>query len=113
MPGAILNGILSIFTGKFYDKYGLKPLVYTGFILLILATLPLCFLQYDSSYMFLVIIYALRLVAISLLMMPINTTGINVLDNKDISRNSYYEFCTRHGWIPGDWTNGNDDEYWC
>lgn len=85
MPGAILNGILSIFTGKFYDKYGLKPLVYTGFILLILATLPLCFLQYDSSYMFLVIIYALRLVAISLLMMPINTTGINVLDNKDIS----------------------------
>ena len=73
MPGAILNGILSIFTGKFYDKYGLKPLVYTGFILLILATLPLCFLQYDSSYMFLVIIYALRLVAISLLMMPINT----------------------------------------
>ncbi|MDK7935766.1 MFS transporter, partial [Lactobacillus crispatus] len=37
MPGAILNGILSIFTGKFYDKYGLKPLVYTGFILLILA----------------------------------------------------------------------------
>ena len=73
MPGAILNGILSIFTGKFYDKYGLKPLVYTGFILLILATLPLCFLQYDSSYMFLVIIYALRLVANLFTMMPLNT----------------------------------------
>ena len=23
MPGAIINGIMSVFTGKFYDKYGL------------------------------------------------------------------------------------------
>lgn len=85
MPGAILNGALSIFTGKFYDKYGLKPLVYTGFTLLLLSTIPLCFLEYNSSYTWLVIIYAVRLVAISLLMMPINTTGINVLENEDIS----------------------------
>ena len=35
MPGAIINGIMSVFTGKFYDKYGPRPLIFTGFILLI------------------------------------------------------------------------------
>ena len=32
MPGAIINGIMSVFTGKFYDKYGPRPLIFTGFI---------------------------------------------------------------------------------
>lgn len=85
MPGAIINGIMSVFTGKFYDKYGPRPLIFTGFILLISCTFLLCFLKVDTSYAYLIVIYAIRMFAVSLLMMPINTTGINALKTEDIS----------------------------
>ncbi|HDD0432348.1 TPA: multidrug efflux MFS transporter LmrS [Staphylococcus aureus] len=80
MPGAIINGIMSVFTGKFYDKYGPRPLIYTGF-----TTIMLCFLHTDTSYTYLIVVYAIRMFSVSLLMMPINTTGINSLRNEEIS----------------------------
>ncbi|RIL21627.1 MDR family MFS transporter [Staphylococcus gallinarum] len=85
MPGAIINGVMSIFTGKFYDKYGARPLVLTGFTLLTIFTVMLCFLKADTSYTYLIIVYALRMFSVSLLMMPLNTAGINSLSNKNIS----------------------------
>ena len=85
MPGAIINGIMSVFTGRFYDKYGPRPLIFAGFTLLTICTLLLCFLKADTSYTYLIIIYAIRMFAVSLLMMPINTTGINAIENKNIS----------------------------
>lgn len=85
MPGAIINGVMSIFTGKFYDKYGARPLVLTGFTLLTIFTVMLCFLKAETSYTYLIIVYALRMFSVSLLMMPLNTAGINSLSNKNIS----------------------------
>lgn len=87
MPGAIINGIMSVFTGKFYDKYGPRPLIYTGFTILTITTIMLCFLHTDTSYTYLivVVVYAIRMFSVSLLMMPINTTGINSLRNEEIS----------------------------
>lgn len=85
MPGAIINGIMSVFTGKFYDKYGPRPLIYTGFTILTITTIMLCFLHIDTSYTYLIVVYAIRMFSVSLLMMPINTTGINSLRNEEIS----------------------------
>ncbi|WP_447440628.1 multidrug efflux MFS transporter LmrS [Staphylococcus aureus] len=85
MPGAIINGIMSVFTGKFYDKYGPRPLIYTGFTILTITTIMLCFLHTDTSYTYLIVAYAIRMFSVSLLMMPINTTGINSLRNEEIS----------------------------
>lgn len=85
MPGALLNGLMSIYTGKIYDKYGPRILILTGFTILTITTIFLAFLKYDTSYTLLVIVYAIRMFAVSLLMMPINTAGINALENKDIS----------------------------
>ncbi|HHO4470899.1 TPA: multidrug efflux MFS transporter LmrS [Staphylococcus aureus] len=85
MPGAIINGIMSVFTGKFYDKYGPRPLIYTGFTILTITTIMLCFLHTDTPYTYLIVVYAIRMFSVSLLMMPINTTGINSLRNEEIS----------------------------
>lgn len=85
MPGAIINGIMSIFTGKFYDKYGARPLIIIGFSLLTVFSIMLCFLSADTSYLYLVIVYALRMFSVSLLMMPLNTAGINALHKREIS----------------------------
>ncbi|HCX1567514.1 TPA: multidrug efflux MFS transporter LmrS [Staphylococcus aureus] len=83
MPGAIINGIMSVFIGKFYD--GPRPLIYTGFTILTITTIMLCFLHTDTSYTYLIVVYAIRMFSVSLLMMPINTTGINSLRNEEIS----------------------------
>lgn len=43
------------------------------------------FLSADTSYLYLVIVYALRMFSVSLLMMPLNTAGINALHKREIS----------------------------
>lgn len=114
MPGAILNGIMSVYTGKIYDKYGPRLLILIGFIILIVTTASLSFLKYDSSYTMLVVVYAIRMFAVSLLMMPINTAGINALRNEDISHGTaIMNFGRVMGGSLGNDFNGNFHEYWC
>ena len=81
--GAIINGMSVL--GKFYDKYGPRPLIYTGFTILTITTIMLCFLHTTHLIPYLIVVYAIRMFSVSLLMMPINTTGINSLKNEEIS----------------------------
>src|SRR5699024_3876995 len=83
MPGAIINGVMSIFTGKFYDKYGARPLIITVFSLLTIFSIMLCFLKADTSYMYLIIVYALRMFSVSLLMIILYSTCISEINNND------------------------------
>lgn len=85
MPGALLNGMMSVVTGKIFDNYGVKPLILVGFTMLITFTVALCFLRADTPYWYLLVIYTLRMVSISFIMMPLNTAGINALSNENIS----------------------------
>lgn len=85
LPGAIVNAFMSVYTGKIYDKYGLKILAVPGFIILIIMTILHCFLTTDTPYWYVVIIYAIRMFAVALIIMPLNTIGINALEAKNIS----------------------------
>lgn len=82
LPGAIVNAFMSVYTGKIYDKYGLKILAVPGFIILIIMTILHCFLTTDTPYWYVVIIYAIRMFAVALIIMPLNTIGINALEAK-------------------------------
>ncbi|RBA04144.1 MDR family MFS transporter [Staphylococcus arlettae] len=85
LPGAVVNALMSVYTGKIYDKYGLKILAIPGFILLIIMTILHCFLTTDTPYWYIVVIYALRMFAVALIIMPLNTIGINALQPENIS----------------------------
>lgn len=85
LPGAVGNALMSVYTGKIYDKYGLKILAIPGFILLIIMTILHCFLTTDTPYWYIVVIYALRMFAVALIIMPLNTIGINALQPENIS----------------------------
>ncbi|MCD8844324.1 MDR family MFS transporter [Staphylococcus gallinarum] len=85
LPGAVVNAFMSVYTGKIFDKYGLKVLAIPGFILLIIMTILHCFLTVDTPYWYVVVIYAVRMFAVALIIMPLNTIGINALDTKSIS----------------------------
>ncbi|MDP4449291.1 MDR family MFS transporter [Staphylococcus hyicus] len=85
LPGAVVNACMSTYTGKIYDKYGVRVLVIPGFILLIIMTILHIFLTAETPFWYVVMIYAIRMFSVALLMMPLNTAGLNALDNKDVS----------------------------
>lgn len=85
LPGAVANAFMSTYTGKIYDKYGVRVLVIPGFILLIIMTILHIFLTAETPFWYVVMIYAIRMFSVALLMMPLNTAGLNALDNKDVS----------------------------
>lgn len=79
MPGAIVMGIMNPITGNLFDKFGARYLAITGLAILTLGTFGLSFLTVDTSIMYVIIVYAIRMLGISMLMMPLTTSGLNSL----------------------------------
>lgn len=82
LPGAIIMGIMSPVTGRLFDKYGARSLGIIGFFLTAVTTYLFSNLTMDTSYIQLLIIYAIRSLGISMVMMPIMTNGLNQLPAK-------------------------------
>lgn len=95
LGGAIMMGIMSPITGKAFDKYGAKRLAITGMLLLTIGTIPFIFLTKDSSTLYLTILYAIRMFGISMVMMPVTTSGMNSLPNNLISHGTAVNNTTR------------------
>ncbi|MDG0793484.1 DHA2 family efflux MFS transporter permease subunit [Cohnella ginsengisoli] len=79
LPGAILMGIMSPITGMIFDKIGARWLAVVGLIITSLTTWELSRIALDSTYMHIILIYSARMFGMSLLMMPIQTAGMNQL----------------------------------
>ncbi|PIC83518.1 DHA2 family efflux MFS transporter permease subunit [Sporosarcina sp. P1] len=79
LPGAVLMGIMSPITGRLFDKYGPRVLVYTGLSISVFSTYLLSQLQMDTGYYYLMGVYTLRMFGLSMVMMPVMTNGMNSL----------------------------------
>ena len=82
LPGAIIMGIMSPITGRLFDKFGPRVLALTGLSITAISTYLLSDLQVDSTYMYIVLIYTLRMFGMSMVMMPIMTNGLNQLPTR-------------------------------
>ena len=80
MPGAIIMGIMNPITGILFDKYGARWLAIIGLLILALGTFGLAFLTVDTSHMYVIVVYAIRMFGIAMLLMPLTTSGLNTLD---------------------------------
>lgn len=85
LPGAMINGVMSVVNGKIYDKVGARILIIPGFTLLLVTTLMLSQITAHTSYMYVITVFTIRLVSLSFIMMPLNTAGINALKNDMVS----------------------------
>ena len=56
-----------------------------GFILLISMTFLYSFLTTGTPYWFVILVYTIRMIALGLLVMPLNTVGLNALESDDVS----------------------------
>lgn len=84
LPGAIIMGIMSPITGRLFDKFGPRVLVLTGLSIMAISTFGLMQLGTDTSIVYICIIYAIRMLGVSMALMPITTWGLNAIENKSI-----------------------------
>lgn len=82
LPGALVMGLLMPVTGKLFDRFGAKWLAIIGLLITIATTLSFVNLTDSTSYMYLVYMSTGRRIGMALLLMPIQTLGLNQLPAK-------------------------------
>jgi EmrB/QacA subfamily drug resistance transporter len=79
LPGALLMGAMSPVAGIIFDKIGARWLVVTGLLITVATTYELSQLTVDTSYNHMLFVYTARMFGMAMLMMPIQTAGLNQL----------------------------------
>lgn len=82
LPGALVMGMMSPITGRIFDKVGARGLAVTGLSLMTVTTFLLTFLTAQTTFLYLVIVYAFRMLGVAMVMMPVTTAGINQLPRR-------------------------------
>ena len=85
MPGAIVMGIMSPISGTLFDTFGPRTLSLVGLVIMTVTTGSFCFLSMDWSIFALCAVFCVRTFGMSMINMPINTWGINALDNSVVA----------------------------
>ncbi len=85
MPGALIMGIMNPVAGKLFDKHGPRVLSLIGMGLLFVTTVLFGMLTLETSMVYLAVLYAFRMLAMTLVNMPITTWGMNALDTRFIN----------------------------
>ncbi|HET7580071.1 MAG TPA: MFS transporter, partial [Bacillales bacterium] len=82
LPGAVVMGIMSPIVGRIFDKIGARMLAVLGLAILTVMTFLFSNMTASTSYTYMMVIYAIRMFGISLVMMPVMTTGLNQLPDR-------------------------------
>lgn len=85
LPGALLMGAMMPISGRLFDKFGIRWLAITGFTIITATGFLFTRLETGTTYSYVLTVYMIRMIGISLVMMPLMTAGINRLDRKLIS----------------------------
>lgn len=85
LAGAVIQGLLNPFTGRLFDRYGARWLAISGMVILTVSTFMFAVLTPETSFTYIAVTHALRMVGISMVMMPVTTAGLNVLPTDLIS----------------------------
>ncbi|MEF3306805.1 MDR family MFS transporter [Paenibacillus sp. GYB003] len=79
LPGSLLNGLISPVTGKLFDKFGPRALVIPGTVFLLVIMWFFTRVSVDTSKITFLVLHICMMVAISMIMMPTQTNGLNQL----------------------------------
>lgn len=82
LPGALVMGFLMPVTGKLFDRFGAKWLAITGMTITIITTMGFINLTDSTSYIYLILMSTGRRIGMALMMMPIQTAGLNQLPQR-------------------------------
>jgi len=82
LPGALIMGFLSPFVGRIFDAIGARWLLITGLSIMAVTTLFFTNLTEETSFIYLTVVFAIRMIGIAMVSMPSTTAGINVLPTR-------------------------------
>lgn len=85
MWGALMMGLISPIVGKAYNRVGIKRLAFVGFGLLTLGTIPFLFLSAETPQIIITVLYALRMVGVATVLMPLTTSAMSALSPENLS----------------------------
>lgn len=86
-------GLMSPITGRIFDKIGARILSITGLTAIFVTTLLLTHLTKTTPFAYLSIVYAIRMVGMGMVLMPVTTAGLNQAPAPfDSSRNGHEQY---------------------
>ena len=82
LPGSILNGIMSPFMGHLFDKFGPRVLMIPATLVLSGTMFMMSRLTTETALWVVIVGYILLMLAVSAIMMPAETNGLNQLPKR-------------------------------
>ncbi|WP_173916834.1 MDR family MFS transporter [Halobacillus sp. Marseille-Q1614] len=84
LPGALLMGFMNPITGRLFDKFGARWLAIIGLIIVSVTTFMFTNLDSETTFAYLAIVNAVRMLGVAMVMMPVTTAGLNTLTERHI-----------------------------
>lgn len=84
LPGAIIGALLGLVAGRLFDRFGARRVVIPGGLVMLCGAVGLTLLGIDSPIMMVAAVYTVLTMGLQFTMTPINTWGLNSLDNSVI-----------------------------
>lgn len=81
LPGALIGAALGLVAGRLFDRYGVRRVAIPGFVVTIVGAAGLVALGFDTDIILISLVYTTLTVGLQFAMTPINTWGLNSLDN--------------------------------
>lgn len=79
LPGALIMGFMSPVTGRIFDRFGASALAITGFALLMITSALLGLLTPETSFAYIAVVNAVRMLGTAMVIMPVTTAALNQL----------------------------------
>ena len=84
LPGAVLGAIFGYVAGNMFDKLGARKVIIPAAVVAAIGGCGLVGFQLDSSLAYIILVYTLLGIGMQAIMTPLNTWGLNSLDNRVI-----------------------------
>ena len=79
MPAALVGGLTGVFSGRLFDRYGVRRVALPGAAALLASAVGLCFAGLDTSVVLVAALYMVETFGWQMVATPTNTWGINAL----------------------------------
>ena len=84
LPGAVIGALVGYFAGRLFDRFGARKIIIPGSAVAFLGSFGLVLFGMDSTLVFICVVYTVLAIGLQFVVTPLNTWGINSLDNRVI-----------------------------
>lgn len=84
LPGAVIGALTAMMAGRLFDKLGVRKLAVPGTFIACIGGIGLLSYNLETPLVFVACVYTLLALGLEFTMTPLNTWGINSLDNRVI-----------------------------